>query len=238
VESRKPTADIDGCRAAHRRLLDTLASLDESTARRPCLLPDWTVGHVVTHLARNADAPRGQFEAASRGEVAQMYPGGVEQRREGIESGAGRSAKTLVTDLSDAIARLEATWDAATDDVWRAGRARAGDLEYPIAFAVFRRWREVEVHHADLGLTFGYDDMSRAYVERELEVTAGELGERLADDVALELVASDLDRTWRVGDGPDRKAVEAQGARLLAWLFGRVELPDTPPLLAWQREQR
>jgi maleylpyruvate isomerase len=238
VGSTKPVGDLEGCRAAHRRLLETLRSLDDDTARRASLLPDWTVGHVVTHLARNADAPTGQFEAAARGEVAQMYPGGVEQRSDGIESGAARPADALVADLRDAIERLEAAWDATTDEVWRAGRARAGDLEYPLAFSPFRRWREVEIHHADLGLDFGYDDMSPAYVRRELDVTAGELVARISEGVTLELVAPDLGRTWVLDDGAERHTVEASATRLLAWLFGRIELPDTPPLATWQREDR
>jgi hypothetical protein len=37
-----------------------------------------------------------------------------------------------------------------------------------IAQHVVRRWREVEFHHADLGLGFTYADFSPAYVEREL----------------------------------------------------------------------
>ena len=34
---------------------------------------------------------------------------------------------------------------------------------------VFLRWREVEFHHADLNLGFGYDDLTPLYVRLELD---------------------------------------------------------------------
>ena len=39
----------------------------------------------------------------------------------------------------------------------------------PIGEVPWRRWREVEVHHADLGLAFGPADWSREYVRLELD---------------------------------------------------------------------
>ena len=44
------------------------------------LLPEWSVGHVMTHLARNAEAMVRRVEAATRGEVIDQYAGGVEGR--------------------------------------------------------------------------------------------------------------------------------------------------------------
>jgi maleylpyruvate isomerase len=45
------------------RLLATAAALTDAQAREPSLLPGWTRGHVLTHIARNADGmvnlPRG-----------------------------------------------------------------------------------------------------------------------------------------------------------------------------------
>src|SRR5439155_7551235 len=47
---------VDGCIGAHRRLLATLEVVDDATARGLSQLPAWTRGHVLTHLARNADS--------------------------------------------------------------------------------------------------------------------------------------------------------------------------------------
>ena len=89
-----PTRDLDGCRAAHDRLLTLIDGITDDDCRRPSLLPGWTVGHVLTHLARNADSHVRMFAAADRGEIADQYVGGQEGRGSDIEAGAGRPALT------------------------------------------------------------------------------------------------------------------------------------------------
>lgn len=88
-----PDRGIDLAKAAHRMLLDSAAGVSDGQARQPSLLPGWSLGHVLTHLARNADGHTGQFRAASRGEAAQQYPGGPAQRARDIEAGAGRTRR-------------------------------------------------------------------------------------------------------------------------------------------------
>src|SRR5689334_7238099 len=82
--------ELDGAVAAHRALVDALDGLDDATARRPSLLPGWSVGHVLAHLARNAEGMTGMLAAAARGDVAAQYPGGAAQREGDIGAGAGR----------------------------------------------------------------------------------------------------------------------------------------------------
>ena len=106
------TAQGDSCAAAHQRLLADLDSLEDAEVGRPSLLPGWTVGHVLTHLARNADSQRHVLEAAVQGEPAERYPGGREQRSGDIEAGAGRPAAALVEDVRRTIWQLEAAWPA------------------------------------------------------------------------------------------------------------------------------
>jgi len=83
-----------------------LAGLTDGDARRPSLLPDWTIAHTLTHIARNADSHVLMLEAASGGEIGAQYPGGMEQRNADIEAGAGRSAAELVADVADSNSRL------------------------------------------------------------------------------------------------------------------------------------
>jgi len=164
-----PTRDLDGCRAAHDRLLTLIDGLTDDDCRKPSVLPGWTVGHVLTHLARNADSHTGMFRAAQRGEVGFQYPGGADQRTGDIEAGAGRPAADLVADVTAAVAGLEAAWADTTDEVWRTGRGRVdarGDVG--LDELVFRRWRETEVHHNDLGIGFTWARWSPAYVDEEL----------------------------------------------------------------------
>src|SRR5580658_1203131 len=81
-------ATIDGCTASHRRLLATVDGLDEAGVRAPSRLEGWTVGHVLTHLARNADSHTRMLRAALRGESVEQYAGGAEERAANIEAGA------------------------------------------------------------------------------------------------------------------------------------------------------
>ena len=164
---------------SHVRLAETLAGLTDDAVRRPSLLPGWTVGHVLTHLARNADSHVRLLEAAARGEVADQYAGGDAQRAADIEAGAGRPVADLVTDVTNSAARLERTWDATPDEVWRAGQGRMSSGLWPVAELPFRRWREVEIHHVDLGLGYGPADWPEAYVAEELDRT---LASRSPDD--------------------------------------------------------
>jgi len=152
---------------AHERLIVDLSGLKDEAAQRPSLLPGWTVAHTLTHIARNADSHVLMLQAAALGEVGAQYPGGVEQRNADIEAGAGRSAAALVADLGDSNARLEAAWLDMTDEGWTGkGLSLCG----PVAIndLPFRRWREVVVHHADLGLAYSWRDWPTDYVRVEL----------------------------------------------------------------------
>src|SRR5690349_12024814 len=53
-----PAIVLERIEAETRRLLDTAAALDDAAVRAPSLLPGWSRGHVLTHLARNADGGR------------------------------------------------------------------------------------------------------------------------------------------------------------------------------------
>ena len=172
-----PTPWVDGCLAAQVALEHTLEErLDDSAARRPSLLPGWTVGHVLTHVARNGDSLVWRLEGAARGELRDQYPGGMEQRRADIEAGADRPAVALAEDVhrsSTAVAQVlaalpSAAWDAPS-------RTSLGVVEDSRA-ALLSRWREVVVHHGDLGL--GDVAFPPALVDAWLPRELGRLPER------------------------------------------------------------
>ncbi len=87
-----PVEVLGAWREAEDRLLATIAPLDDATMARPSLLAGWTVAHLLTHLARNADSHVRRTEAAIAGVVVDQYPGGLAERAADIEAGAGRSA--------------------------------------------------------------------------------------------------------------------------------------------------
>src|SRR5690348_2306242 len=122
--SATPGEWLEGCIAAHRRLEAVVAPLNDELARRPSLLAGWTVGHLLTHLARNADSHTGMVVAAQRGEVGPQYPGGPSQRAADIAAGQGRSAAELASDVGAANERLEQAWAASGEEVWTRGVGR------------------------------------------------------------------------------------------------------------------
>jgi len=200
--TNRPDADITGATAAHARLLATIRDLADGEVRRPSLLPGWTVGHVLTHLARNADSHVRMLEAAAAGGSVEQYEGGRTARQSGIEVGAGRQAAELVDDVRSASARLEKVWASLPDDTWDGHGFNADGDRWPCAQLPFHRWREVEVHLVDLGLRPSWKDWPDAYVSRELPRAIATLPDRLADGAARrQLTAWLLDRGPSPADG-------------------------------------
>jgi len=200
--------DLGGATAAHARLLRSLGGLTDGQCAGPSLLPGWTVGHVLTHLARNAESHVGMLAAANRGEVAAQYPGGAAQREDDIRQGAGRPAAAQLADLAATIERLETAWSAMTDDGWRGtGQSFAGTVA--IADLPFRRWRETTLHHSDLGLGYGWAEWPADYVRLELgRMTMQWTSRKPMGLTTLPAAAMAL---------PD--------AQRVAWLTGRIEVP-------------
>lgn len=191
-----PTADIGACREAHARLLDTIATVTDETARRPSLLPGWTIGHVLSHVARNADSVVRRLDAASASMVVDQYEGGAAGRARQIDAGAGRSAAALIADVRDTADAVDRAFASVADDVWdRPVRSVSGE-ETPAHTMVFSRWREVEVHHADLGLGYTLSSWPAGLVDRWLPALLTTLPRR------------------------------ADPAELLAWMLGRGAAPQ------------
>lgn len=208
---RELDRDLAGCAAAHVRLVERLADLDDRSARQPSSLPDWTVGHVITHLARNADSHVRMFDAAARGEIAWQYPS-AQSREDEIEAGAPRPAVELIDDLRSSIDRLERTWRSAPATAW-SGEGLNAQGPVPIDDLPFRRWREVEVHHADLGLGYAPADWPADYVKLELaRLTMTWASRRSMGLTDLPAAARELPPTTR-----------------LAWLLGRAEIDGLAP---------
>ena len=214
TERRQLDADVAGCAQSHQALLaelDTLARNDEVSVTRESMLPDWTVGHVMTHLARNADALAGMIEGSSVGEERLMYPS-LEARSADIAHGAPRPFAEQVDDIRRSVWRLEQGW-AMLDAAGWAGHGLAPFGRVPIVQLPARRWREVEVHRVDLGLGYTWESWPDDYVvaDRQRRRT-----QWLADP--LNVLPSDV--------------AAASDRQQLAWLLGRASgLTSAPPSL-------
>jgi maleylpyruvate isomerase len=184
----KPTASIEVCLMSRRRLLEGLAPLDDDFLA-PSLLPRFTRGHVVTHLANKAKAHALLFGGPAVGEIRQLHPVGYDAEA-AADSGAGRSAAELRSDLEGSFELLQAAWDALEDRMWDGlGGMAAGPRT--MTEIIGRHLRNVEVHHVDLDIGYRVSDWPSVFVEGELTKRIGTLPSR-ADHA--DLLAWLLDR--------------------------------------------
>ena len=194
----RPDQSIERLRQAHQRLLERLSGLTDDEVRAPSRLPDWSVGHLLTHVARNADSVVRRLEGAARDEIVDQYPGGPAGRATEIEVGALRSATELVADVRTSALAAENAATSLPGPAWvRLTRSVGGELD-SASSVLIGRIREVEVHHVDLGLGYTLSDWPAEFVEETLAVELPRLPHRA---------------------GP---------AELLGWLTGRGPAPDLP----------
>ena len=203
---------VAGCAESHQRLLQTLDSLTDDQCREPSALPGWTRGHVLSHLARNAESHVHVLQCAARGEVGEQYIGGAKARKEGIESHANDSAESLVNAVRRSIYALEGQWAATNSEGWQGHGVNSAGASIAMSDIVFLRWREVEVHHADLALAFTFADWNSTYVRYELDRQV---------------------MMWRaskpMGLTPVPKiALQLSPNERLAWFLGRTEVEGLP----------
>src|ERR1700689_4995590 len=101
------------------RLLAGTAAITDARAREPSQLPGWSRGHLLTHLARNADGLINLLTWARTGVVTPQYASPA-AREQGIADGAGRPAAELQADLETTAAALAAETARLTARQWDA----------------------------------------------------------------------------------------------------------------------
>ncbi|MFF8652649.1 maleylpyruvate isomerase family mycothiol-dependent enzyme [Streptomyces huasconensis] len=215
-----PAALLPLLRTSVDRLLSTAAVLSDEDVRAPSLLPGWTRGHVLTHVARSADSRTRLLHSARTGADVPQYAGDEQRERE-IEEGAGRPADALLGDMDSALRRFLAAAADHPSDAWDVPVRWLGAGPRPVRRAVGSMLREVEVHHTDLATGHGPARWPAWFVARELETTTARLR---ADPKAPPMtVCADEDQVLRVvGDGQGPR-VTGPAAELLGWLTGRVD---------------
>jgi maleylpyruvate isomerase len=213
----RPTQDLSRVAEAHRRFVGAVtATIDDAAVARPSLLPGWSIGHVMTHVARNADSHRRRAEAAAIGHVVEQYDGGYDGRAAEIETGATRSARALIDDVRISGDRLASTWLELPFAAWEATTRDVGGRERPLNALPARRWQELEVHVVDLGVGVTHLHWSSDFVFVWLPRLRASAPLRLAAGINL----------------PDERRF-TDDREELAWLYGRLERPDLPVLAPW-----
>jgi maleylpyruvate isomerase len=153
---------------ATQRLLDTARIITDPDLRVPSMLPGWTRGHVLAHLARNADGMRNVLVGVRTGQDRPAYAS-AEAREAGIEQDAGRRATEHAADLAGSAMALRTVARQLPDDGWQVPvRMLDGTDIFPAAELLTRRLAEVELHHCDLGAGYGPGDWPAFFADMEL----------------------------------------------------------------------
>ncbi|MEU6684910.1 maleylpyruvate isomerase family mycothiol-dependent enzyme [Streptomyces sp. NPDC046832] len=224
--------DLASVRDATERLLTAVGALDNAAVTEPSRLPGWSRGHVLAHLARNADA----LVNVLRGRP--MYASG-EARDADIERDAPRALDMQLADLRESAARFQEAGHAPAD--WTRTVELRNGVTDSASRVPFRRWVEVELHHVDLGIGYELEDLPADFTEREIDFLADRFTGH--PDVPATRV-TDGTRAWRTGRKPGEHGPEVTvtgtPADLLGWLAGRRDgsalssaggpLPALPPL--------
>jgi maleylpyruvate isomerase len=217
------------------QLLAAVEGLDDVAMKQPSLLPGWTRGHVVTHLARNADGLVNLLLWARTGVEHPMYASRADRDAD-IEEGAHRLAQVIREDLIAACARLDEAGGRLAGSDWQATVAHRTGRTFPATEIPVMRLFEVCVHLVDLDIGIGFADLRQEHLEMLLDSAVYPHLKRTEGapvDVRVEL-PDGRQRAWRILVPAPTGSSEISGpaSKIVAWLAGRAagsNLPELPP---------
>lgn len=210
-------------------------ALPADAVTEPSALPGWTRGHLLTHLARNADALVNLLTWARTGIRTPMYDS-PDQRGTDIEAGAGRPLAEQQADVRESADRFQKAAEALSSDAWSATVVSAQGREIPASEVPWLRAREVWIHLADLRVGVGMDALPPEFAWALVREVAGWMSARVAPGVGAELSADGHDPVV-LGTPTTGVTVTGPPYALAAWLTGRSgtdelhptgELPELP----------
>ncbi|MYS80567.1 maleylpyruvate isomerase family mycothiol-dependent enzyme [Embleya scabrispora] len=223
------------------RLLDAVDALDDARLVGRSTLPGWTNAHLLTHVARNADALGNLLDWAVTGVESPMYPHGAIRRAADIEAGAARPPEAIRADVRAGATRLRDCLAAVPEAAWgREVRTAQGRLVRADRVP-WLRVREVWIHVVDLGTGATFAELPGDLAQALLDDVVGTLAAKNAGCPALVLhdrTGGSVRTTRSPAPGEIVDHVEGSAAELLGWLTGRGDgaglthsatAPPTPP---------
>ncbi|WP_433197606.1 maleylpyruvate isomerase family mycothiol-dependent enzyme [Nocardia sp. CA-107356] len=239
-DAPETTVQLDTVAAATSRLLDTIRGLDDDMTV-PSLLPGWTRGHLLAHVARNADSLVNLLLWARTGIETPQYAS-MFIRDADIDAGAPRPLADQLTDNEAAANRWLGLAQTTPAEAWAATvRTRQG-RPIPATEVIWMRLQEVEIHHVDLAADYQPTDWPGDFVARLLPRAAADLTKAMAAAAdpapAFEVHTTGTDFTATIGTGSPDHTITGSAAGVLAWLLGRSEGADLsgalPTLPSWK----
>jgi maleylpyruvate isomerase len=233
---------LDRLAAATDRVLTTAMALSDAQVREPSALPGWTRGHVLTHIARNADGLGNLLRWARTGTETPMYAS-AEARAADIEAGAARPAADLAADVRESAAAFAAEAAAVPGEGWATMVRALYRPPFPALGVLGRRLSEVEIHHVDLAAEYSPADWPADFVADALPRVADSFTGR-DDAPRCHVWVEGVPHGYQLGperEESPRVTVSGPAADVLAWLTGRASgaglrvtgQPDTPELPPW-----
>jgi maleylpyruvate isomerase len=208
VDGRQVAREVEGCVSSQVRLVQWLEEQSLFECGQPSLLPGWSIGHVLTHIARNADSYVNLLEGKPQ------YVS-VEARNIDIEQGAARPWAEQVDDIRESCDRLAVELSARATDVpsWNGTATLLSGVNVPRTVLPLLRWREVEVHWVDLGCGHHLEHLNSHYLRSDLRL---------------------LEMLWRARRPIGMTPLHADILKIppherLGWFLGRIEVDGVPP---------
>jgi maleylpyruvate isomerase len=205
-----------GLHDATQRLVREVDGLTPEAWSGPSLLPGWTRAHVVAHLTLNAEALAGALAGVVQAEPTPMYAS-QGARDADIEELAGQDPTELRDRLLASTTLFADALAAVPEDLWttRIERTRGSERTFTAHAVPGMRWREVEIHAADLAASYTHADWPTEFAVHLVRAMT-----KRPDGVpGLVARATDVDHTWKFGDGGP--VVSGTAADLGWWLTGR-----------------
>jgi maleylpyruvate isomerase len=194
-------------------LMRTAAGLDDETIRAASLCEGWTRAHVLSHIARNADALGNLAGWAITGTPRAMYDS-PESRDGDIVAGSTRGAQEILTDLEDSAARFASAATGLSGAPEQAEVEMRGGRKVLGGQLPTLRLMEVVFHHVDLDAGYTFVDTDPGFVKRAIRIAIERF--RRSDQEPSITLRGDEGDVWSIGDGA--QDVTGSNAALLLWL--------------------
>ena len=212
-------------------LMAAVDKLGDVAFATPSALPGWTRGHVVGHVARNAEALIRLANWARTGDETPMYADRAQRAAE-IERSAAVPPAALRQDLGDTAAALDGALTTLTAELWQAQVRSALGRSIPASEVPWMRIREVWLHAVDLGTDASMTGLPPGVVDLLLDDVTAALSAKDGCP-SLRLSVTDRDRSWSLGGTDPDGSITGSAADLAGWLTGRIPGGDRPTLPRW-----